>query len=167
MPSVRTIKPTIQLFGRIWHGCVKCGKPTFRIVLQYDAGTVEPAVDEVLTGATSLATGIVEKVVLESGTWAGGDAAGRIYMTSGTKVDVNFAWGTEDEAVTGSAGAAMVHNKAWQILDGRMHPLDNLVFRDGKYYCRAHYDMVFGDEGLDEAGRSFDKSENYRNEEPY
>lgn len=167
MPTVRTITPHPQKFGRIWKGCVKCGKPEFRIVLQYDAGTVEPAVAEVLTGVTSLDTGIVAVVTLESGTWASGDAAGRIYMTSGTGVDENNAWGTENEAVTGSVAAALVHNKAWRILDGRMHPLDNLVYRDGKYYCRAHYDMVFGDEGLDRAGEQFDKSESDRGHEPY
>jgi len=168
MPTVKTIQPHSQQFGRVWKGCVKCGKPEFHVVLPYDTGTVAPVEDEVLTGATSLDTGVVESWTVESGSWAGGDAAGRIYMKTATGISNQNAWGQDNEAVTGSTAAALVANgTGWQILSGRMHPLDHLVHRDGKYYCKAHYDMVFGDEGLDTAGQAIDKSESGRGDEPY
>ncbi len=44
-------------------------------------GTHEVIAGDTLTGATSGATCLVESVVLTSGTWAGGDAAGYFYIT--------------------------------------------------------------------------------------
>jgi hypothetical protein len=135
------------------------------VIVNFDAGTEEPTVGLTLTGAVSGDTGVVEEINLESGTWAGGDAAGRIYLTSASGVNDSNAWGQDNEALTATTGACVANGAGWQILDGRMHPLDNLINRDGKYYCRAHYDMVYGDEGQDEAGRNFDKNEDYRNVE--
>jgi len=39
-------------------------------------GTTEIAIGDIITGATSAATGVVSQVLLSSGSWAGGDAAG-------------------------------------------------------------------------------------------
>lgn len=50
--------------------------------LAFDGGTSAIADNDVVTGATSGATGTVKRVVLESGTWASGDAAGRLIFAS-------------------------------------------------------------------------------------
>lgn len=47
-------------------------------------GTTEIAAGDTITGATSAATAAVSKVILLTGTWAGGDAAGRIFFASQT-----------------------------------------------------------------------------------
>lgn len=47
-------------------------------------GTYVVAVGNTITGATSAATGVVTAVVLRSGTWAGGDAAGSIRIATET-----------------------------------------------------------------------------------
>jgi hypothetical protein len=64
-------------------------------ILNFDAGDItEPVVDGLVEGQTSGAIGKVGIVVLESGTWAGSDAAGyiAIYTLSGLFED--------DEALT-------------------------------------------------------------------
>jgi len=48
--------------------------------MAFDSGSYEPQPGDTITGATSAATGYVESVTLSSGTWAGGDAAGIIYL---------------------------------------------------------------------------------------
>lgn len=67
--------------------------------LDFDAGTAAFVVDEVLTGAGG-ASGTVKKVVIESGSYAGNDAAGYIVLYSETGTFVN------DEALTGNASGA-------------------------------------------------------------
>lgn len=47
-------------------------------------GTTEIVVGNTITGATSGATAVITRVVLQSGTWAGGDAAGYFIFTSQT-----------------------------------------------------------------------------------
>ena len=46
----------------------------------FTSGSVEPEVGETLTGATSATTAVVIGVRLTSGTWAGGDAAGALFL---------------------------------------------------------------------------------------
>lgn len=77
-------------------------------ILTFDAGSTEIAVDDVVTGGTSGATGIVLAVVLTSGTWGGGDAAGQIvlYNVTGTFQD-NEALQVSASTVATSAGAAL------------------------------------------------------------
>ena len=59
-------------------------------ILEFDTGTLAAPVDDSLVvGSTSGARGKVGVVVLESGSWAGGDAAGyvAIYAMSGVFLD--------------------------------------------------------------------------------
>lgn len=58
-------------------------------ILNFDFGELEIAEDDTLTGVTSGATAIVLATVVESGTWAGGDAAGyvAVYNLSGTFIN--------------------------------------------------------------------------------
>ena len=51
--------------------------------LEFDSGgTTVIAVGDTITGATSEATGVVAHVILDSGTWAGGDADGKLFLSS-------------------------------------------------------------------------------------
>lgn len=52
--------------------------------LEFDTGTAAINDGDTVTGATSGATGAVARVVVESGTFAGGDAAGRLILSSTT-----------------------------------------------------------------------------------
>ncbi len=55
---------------------------TFGKELSFTTGTAEIAEGDTISGATSSATGTVARVVLESGSWSGGDAAGRLILSS-------------------------------------------------------------------------------------
>lgn len=90
----------------IFDGRVSPSDATYYVWL-FDTGSTEIEVDDTLTGATSGATGVVTAVDLSSGSWVGGDAAGRVAITK--KVG-NYTLG-EDLQVSASkvaeAGAAL------------------------------------------------------------
>lgn len=81
-------------------------------------GTTEVTAGAKIKGATSGATGYVKEVLLYSGTWAGGDAAGFFVLREGTLtgtfqsenvyIDNDSTSGTDDATVT----ANVVHNCA-------------------------------------------------------
>lgn len=81
-------------------------------------GTTEIAAGNVIKGATSLATAVVKEVLLYSGTWAGGDAAGFFVLVEGSLtgtfgsenvyVNSDSTSGINDATVT----ANVVHNVA-------------------------------------------------------
>ena len=73
--------------------------------LAFTSGSVEPQPAQTLSGATSAATGFVIHVVLTSGTWAVGDAAGNIYIVSQTGT---FAAENLDNDSTGAANIATI-----------------------------------------------------------
>lgn len=67
-------------------------------------GTTEIVVGNTIVGATSAATAFVEEILLYSGTWAGGDAAGFFVVrdvegTFGSE-NVKVGTGTDDATVT-------------------------------------------------------------------
>jgi hypothetical protein len=71
---------------------------TDRWTLDFGTGSTEIEVDDVITGASSSATGTVTAVSVTSGTWAGGDAAGELIVSgvtgeflSGENIEVNAA----------------------------------------------------------------------------
>ena len=47
-----------------------------KVVVFSSGGTTEIKAGDTIKGATSLATGVVRQVILDTGSWAGGDAAG-------------------------------------------------------------------------------------------
>jgi hypothetical protein len=75
-------------------------------VLNFDAGSADFAVGDIITGGTSAATGEVLVVTVTSGTWGGGNAAGRLVLfnVSGTFQD--------NEAITAAGGAAVANGTA-------------------------------------------------------
>tara|TARA_B110000046_G_scaffold164539_1_gene180199 strand:- start:892 stop:2961 length:2070 start_codon:yes stop_codon:yes gene_type:complete len=73
-------------------------------------GTTEIAESNVIQGATSGATATVKRVILISGTWAGGDAAGRLilYSQTGTFVAENIGVSAANHATISANSSANV-----------------------------------------------------------
>lgn len=55
-----------------------------KVVAFTSGGTTEPGIGDKITGATSGGTAIIKKVMVTSGTWAGGDAAGFLLLDQGS-----------------------------------------------------------------------------------
>jgi hypothetical protein len=88
-------------------------------MMAYDSGgtTYQPVLGDLIIGATSSATGIVLSCSLDSGTWAGGDGAGVIYMynVSGTWQNdevFNVVKAKDSSAV---ADEGTVNGVAWEV----------------------------------------------------
>jgi hypothetical protein len=79
---------------------------TFGKELAFNTGTAEIFDGNTVTGASSGATGVVARVVLESGTWASGDAAGRLILSSSTGTFTAAENLTVSAAVKAKAGGA-------------------------------------------------------------
>lgn len=122
-------------------------------------GTTEIAVGNTITGATSGATAVITKVVLLSGTWAGGDAAGRFYFASQTGTfqaenlnvgaSLNLATIASDStAITLSPSGRFEfvnHNFAGTANSTKMYGCDgvNKAFEfDGTVFARIHTGMT-------------------------
>lgn len=137
-----------------WYSCRLCGQQIERLILKFDTGSVLPVEDEVLTGGTSGDTAIVCEVEspLLSGSWAGGDAAGYVWCKSATGKDSGDRAFDNDEAVTGSSGAAFVMDGTGTTVrtGGILHPGHAIINKDGGYYCSYHYQQKFGNEYEDE-----------------
>jgi hypothetical protein len=145
--------PNLSARGERWFSCQICGPPLRQIHLNFTSGSAEPEEDEVLTGATSGATGVVVEAFLVSGTWAGGDAAGYVTLSSGTGVDSEDKdWGTEDEPVNGSEGGTniLTMSTAWEYTSGILYPESMIRERDGRYWCLEHYDAKYIPQDRDE-----------------
>ena len=72
-------------------------------------GPTEPLEGQTITGATSTATGVIGRVIVTSGTWAGGDAAGRLILKSQTGVfqpeNINIGASLDVASVAGDSAA--------------------------------------------------------------
>ncbi|KPJ58503.1 MAG: hypothetical protein AMJ42_03165, partial [Deltaproteobacteria bacterium DG_8] len=67
----------------VGNNCTYCGEDdTENAELAFDNGTAEFNVGATLTGQTSGATGVIDKVTVNSGSWVGGDAAGYLTLSS-------------------------------------------------------------------------------------
>ena len=78
--------------------------------LAFNTGTAVINDGDTATGATSGATGVVARVVLESGTWAAGTAAGRLILSSSTgtfQAGENLQVAAANKAVSGGAATAI------------------------------------------------------------
>lgn len=112
-------------------------------------GTVEVSVGTTIVGATSSASMYVARVVLESGSWAGGDAAGRFIATTaptGTfqaAETLNFGANTNVATVTADATAIT------------MEPGGRLVYDKSSAFSSAAGSRVYGATGVDR-GFEFD-----------
>jgi len=122
-----------------------------RYEMAFDAGSAEPTDGETITGGTSGDTGVVTDYSLESGTWAGGDAAGFIELSTVTGDSEGLAF-EDNESLTGSSTfVATANGQGFKKVYGERVPDTEMVFRDGKYWCREHYRFRFEKADRDEA----------------
>lgn len=150
MIDKRTIAPDVNLWHEKYVSCPMCGAWFVRFELSYDAGSVAPTVGETITGAGGC-TGVVTAYSLDSGTWAGGDAAGVIEL-SGVTGSADFLAYVDNEALTGSSTfVGTANGQAVQKNYGHRIPYSQAVQRDGKFWCIPHYNFRFNKKDRDEA----------------
>jgi hypothetical protein len=139
--------------GDKWFECCMCGTKRIKFLVHFDSGSVAPTVGETITGATSGDTGVVEGHTVISGTVAGGDAVGVIEGNTPTgHDDINLELFQNDENLNGSVSGdnfATVNGIGAVQISGRLSP--GIVEYQGKYYCRPHFLMKFGNTWLDES----------------
>lgn len=70
------IPDLVQIFNATDGDLITVGFPNRWIIPFSSGGTTEIEAGDTITGATSNATAIIKEVLLYSGSWAGGDAAG-------------------------------------------------------------------------------------------
>lgn len=112
--------------------------------LAFTTGTTAMVAGDTVTGGTSGATATVARVVLSSGTWAGGTAAGELWVnnTSGTFQD--------DESLSGTGGGAALADGAYSapnkggVIFERFSRL--VSSRDDDYPDRV-YESAYADSG--------------------
>jgi len=79
------------------------------IELSFNSGSVAPVIGELLTGAVSGVEGIVVAFYVSSGSWANGDAAGKIYLKQVSQI-LSFNTGsvaiTAGKTITGASSGA-------------------------------------------------------------
>lgn len=85
---------------------------TFGHVVNFTTGTAEFLVGETLVGGTSAAIASIKRVVLQTGTWSGGDAAGYLVISGKTGTFVI------SETITSSSGSANCTGEEQITLDG-------------------------------------------------
>lgn len=126
-----------------WKPCRLCTTKWVTAELKFDSGSVEPTVDETLTGATSENTGVVTEVEdLISGSWAGGDAAGYLHMDTLVGDDPEqYSIFSDNELINGGTAGdncltvdGQGNVKIWAIL----WPKRMLTKFRGFYYCPEH-----------------------------
>jgi len=76
------------------------------IHMPFTSGSVEPTNGETVTGGTTGHTATVDRVCLQSGTWAGGTAAGVLYVKSPSntfQAAEELDFGTDEDAATATS----------------------------------------------------------------
>ena len=130
-----------------WHSCIVCGTQQFKGILYFDSGSVAPAVNETLTGATSGNTGVVEAVYLRSGSYSGLDAAGCIEFSSVTGYErETYRVFQDNEDLNGSVGGANIataNGSGSVVINGILYPDKDLIEHNGQWYCKPHFEWKF------------------------
>jgi len=144
LEDIRISRPT-ELLRDAWRHCCLCeGVQKIEAEIKFDAGVAEISAGETLTGSLSGDTGVVDTVELLSGSWAGGDAAGYVTMSSPTGIDDDGHWGTDNESLLSSGpGSATLNGEGTKKVYGFTYPQRDLVFDEGKWYCQWHYPWRF------------------------
>mgnify|MGYP003589432019 CR=1 FL=1 len=151
--------------GDKYSECIMCGPLKLRAVIHFDSGSVAPTVGETITGATSADTGVLEYVILTSGSYAGGDAAGTMIVNTPTGYAENLSIFADDENLNGSTAGdnfATVNGICGINKSGRLHPDWNLIEYEGKKYCKDHFSFRFKAEWMDESRIDVNDNDRYR-----
>lgn len=100
-------------------------------------GTYEIEEGDTITGATSSATAEITRVILESGTWAGGDAAGRLIFASqtGTFQSENLDVGGNSNVATIAADSSAITLLPGGRYETVKHNFGGLAGADRIYGC--------------------------------
>lgn len=126
-----------------WRACTICGGTGARAIIYFDSGSVAPTVGETITGATSGDTGVVVVAYLRSGTYAGGDAAGVMELSSPTGYErENYTIFQNDENINGSTSGdnmATVTGNPSVVFNGVLYPQTDMIEYKGKWYCSDHF----------------------------
>lgn len=137
-----------------WEACYLCGPLKIWAMLYFDSGSVEPTEGETLTGATSGDTGVVSDWSLLSGSWAGGDAAGFVYLESPTGYDyMDLLVFDDDELINGSTGGSNMltaNGDGYVQKSGCLYPQESLTEADGHKFCAEHYRFRYDKKSIDE-----------------
>lgn len=152
--------------GDRYYACHICGPVEYRVVLHFDSGSTEPTVGETVTGSTSTNAGVVDSITLTSGTYAGGDAAGVVVLTSPTGYNRDTAViFSDDETLNGSTSGtnfATVNGVHGVTFDGRVYPEWQTVEYEGRRYCADHFPWRFRREWQDEQDIKIDENERWK-----
>ena len=137
-----------------WDTCDFCGGKHIQVDLKFTSGSVEPTVGETITGATSGHTCVVVAITLLTGTYAGGDAAGWLRCSAPSAWDFDtLRWGSADEALNGGTSGndfATLDDLGEIKKYGHLHPSSELIEREGKQLCTAHYNWYYGPKDRDD-----------------
>jgi hypothetical protein len=98
--SVSGVQPWTGYYNNTLDGMFKLG---------FTAGDSEPSIGDTVTGVSSGSTGVIVDYYVSSGTWAGGDAAGELYLkqTSATFTDEESITFATVSTAGGNAGIAL------------------------------------------------------------
>lgn len=103
-------------------------------------GTTEIAEGDTITGATSAATATVERAIVTSGSWAGGDAAGRLILSGQTG-----AFQAENLNVGASTNIATIAGDSAAIT---LPPGGKYEFETYNFYGAANLKRMYGVNGV-------------------
>ena len=112
--------------------------------IDFDAGTTEPSTGVTLTGTSSGASGTIQKLVLEDGTWAAGTAEGYMVLYSEASTPFN-----NNEAITTTAGGAAT--AAGVGSDNALTNGGNYEFVNYNFTGHTSNQKMYGVNGLDKA----------------
>jgi hypothetical protein len=142
---------SFENLGQGWRVCQLCGTLLDRVEIVYEQGNTSPVVGETLTGATSGDTGVVEEVVLSSGSWTGHTASGVIVLKDYTGVHTTTGAGGDvdecfqaNETVDGSTGGVGILTSSAPgaiVKSGLMYPRSRMTNYNGRWLCDFHYRM--------------------------
>jgi hypothetical protein len=126
-----------------YYSCVMCGAGYVYYELRFDTATAAATVGETISGITSNCTGVVVSSALESGSYAGGDAAGTLELSGVTGATDDLAF-TDNEGLSGtSTFSGMANGQAIGKHYGLVYPAGDMAERDGKRYCTGHFNWRF------------------------
>lgn len=110
--------------------------------LNFVSGTAAFSEGDTVTGGTSSATGTVGRVLVTSGTWGGGNAAGRLILTSKTG---NF---NASETITSAGGSATTNGTQ---TTHTLQPGGRFEFVNHNFYASASTIRMYGCDGVSKA----------------
>jgi len=128
--------------------------------LAFTSGSVEIEVGDTITGLTGGATAVVWKVTKTSGTWAGGDATGTLYLRgqSGTfeSENIGTAGATNHATIAGDSTVKIIGDSTATASDEEFTGTDSDFFWvenwNGKTYITNNQDQIQKYDGTDLAG---------------